>query len=249
MRKPIEIWFQDEARIGQKNGLVRQWARRGTRPRQPADQRYESAYLFGAICPARGTGAALALPFADTQAMQLHLDEIARTVKRGAHAALLLDRAGWHTTGALNIPKNITIIPGAEPRRKHLAVSAPDLALEPRLQHLRGDHRGRLRRLAQAHRPAPNHHIDRLARMGTRRSKVKALGITASLTQAGCGRRSRFCRARPSPAERRPHRPSRGAPPQGRNTTSRWREHAARLPRTVPELPQDGRPAAAPRRA
>jgi transposase len=89
---------------------VRQWATRGTRPRQPADQRYESAYLFGAICPARGTGAALALPFADTQAMQLHLDEIARTVKRGAHAVLLLDRAGWHTTGALKIPKNITMI-------------------------------------------------------------------------------------------------------------------------------------------
>ena len=42
--------------------------------------------------------------------MQLHLDEIARTVKRGAHAVLLLDRAGWHTTGALNIPKNITLI-------------------------------------------------------------------------------------------------------------------------------------------
>ncbi len=57
---------KDEARIGQKNGLVRQWARRGTRPQQPTDQRYESAYLFGAICPARGTGAALALPFADT---------------------------------------------------------------------------------------------------------------------------------------------------------------------------------------
>ena len=61
-RKPIEVWFQDEARIGQKNGQVRQWARRGTRPRQPADQRYENAYLFGAICPARGVGAALALP-------------------------------------------------------------------------------------------------------------------------------------------------------------------------------------------
>ena len=47
--KKIEIWFQDEARIGQKNGLVRQWARKGTRPLQPADQRYENAYLFGAI--------------------------------------------------------------------------------------------------------------------------------------------------------------------------------------------------------
>ena len=40
-----------------KNGLVRQWARRGTRPIQPADQRYDNAYLFGAICPARGVGA------------------------------------------------------------------------------------------------------------------------------------------------------------------------------------------------
>ena len=113
--KPIEIWFQDEARIGQKNGLVRQWAKRGTRPRQPADQRYESAYLpHPELVEGRrdlsGTGAALAMPFADTQAMQAHLEEIARTVARGAHAVLLLDRAGWHTSGALAVPKNITLI-------------------------------------------------------------------------------------------------------------------------------------------
>ena len=101
---------KDEARIGQKNGLVRQWARRGTRPRQPADQRYENAYLFGAICPAKGKGAALALPYADTEMMQLHLDEISRHVEKGAHAVLLLDRAGWHTTGKLDMPKNITPI-------------------------------------------------------------------------------------------------------------------------------------------
>jgi hypothetical protein len=107
---PIEIWFQDEARIGQKNGQVRQWARRATRPRQPADQRYDNAYLFGAICPARGVGAALALPHADTEAMQLHLDEISRHVANGAHAVLLLDRAGWHTTSHLDVPKNITPI-------------------------------------------------------------------------------------------------------------------------------------------
>ena len=107
---PIEIWFQDEARIGQKNGQVRQWAKRGTRPRQPADQRYDNAYLFGAICPAHGVGAALALPYADAEAMQLHLDEISRRVAEGAHAVLLLDRAGWHTARNLNVPKNITPI-------------------------------------------------------------------------------------------------------------------------------------------
>ena len=89
---------------------MRQWARRGSRPRQPADQRYESAYLFGAICPARGTGAALAMPYADSEAMQLHLVEVSSRVRRGAHAVLLLDRAGWHTTGRLVVPKNITLV-------------------------------------------------------------------------------------------------------------------------------------------
>ena len=107
---PVEIWFEDEARIGQKNGQVRQWARRGTRPRQPADQRYDNAYLFGAICPARGVGAALAPPYADADMMQLHLDEISRHVAQGAHAVLLFDRAGWHTTSKLDVPENITPI-------------------------------------------------------------------------------------------------------------------------------------------
>jgi DDE superfamily endonuclease len=77
---PVEIWFQDEMRIGQKNGLVYQWAKKGTRPRQPKDQRYANAYVFGAICPVRDLGTALVLPRADASAMQHHLDEISRCV-------------------------------------------------------------------------------------------------------------------------------------------------------------------------
>ena len=107
---PIEICFQDEARIGQKNGIVRQWARTGTRPRQPSDQRYENAYLFGAIRPARGVGAAIASPWVNTEAMQAHVDEIARNVASGAHAVLILDRAAWHVTSKLVMPTNITPI-------------------------------------------------------------------------------------------------------------------------------------------
>jgi transposase len=42
--------------------------------------------------------------------MQLHLDEISRNVAPGAHAVLLLDRAGWHTTSKLDAPDNITPI-------------------------------------------------------------------------------------------------------------------------------------------
>jgi len=70
---PVELWWQDELRLGQKNGLVRRWARTGSRPRQLRDQRYKSVYIFGAVCPARGTGAALVMPFANTDAMQAHL--------------------------------------------------------------------------------------------------------------------------------------------------------------------------------
>ena len=116
---PIEIWFQYEARIVQKNGLVRLRARRGTRPQQPADPRYENAYLFDANCQALGQGAALTLPFADTWAKQLQLDEISRHVAEGAHSVLILDRAGWHATAKLAMPANITPI--------HLPLRAAEL--------------------------------------------------------------------------------------------------------------------------
>jgi len=98
-------------RVGQKNKLTYCWAKKGTRPRVAHDQRTQSAYLFGAICPERGTGAALVLPSCNTQAMQLHLDELARQVTPGAHAVMLLDRAGWHSAKRLKVPANITLEP------------------------------------------------------------------------------------------------------------------------------------------
>lgn len=108
---PVEVWFQDEARIGQKNKLTRRWARRGTRPRAAHDQRTKWAWIFGAICPKRGVGAGLVMPWADTPAMQAHLEEISAAVAPGSHAVLVLDQAGWHMSGKLKIPENITIVP------------------------------------------------------------------------------------------------------------------------------------------
>src|SRR4030081_2429830 len=108
---PIEVWFQDEMRVGQKNSLVYQWARKGSRPRQPKDQRYENAYVFGAVCPSRDTGVALIMPQADTEAMQAHLEAIGRAVAPSAHALLILDKAGWHTTRKLPPPSNLTLVP------------------------------------------------------------------------------------------------------------------------------------------
>ena len=98
-------------RVGQKNKLTYLWARKGSRPRLAHDQRTQSAYLFGAVCPARGAGAGLVLPHCNTAAMQLHLDEIATQIAPAAHAILILDQAGWHTAKALSVPANITLMP------------------------------------------------------------------------------------------------------------------------------------------
>src|ERR1700739_1771205 len=84
---------KDEARIGQKNKITRRWAKRGTRPVAPSDQRTASAYIFGAIFSQEGKGAALVLPRCNSAAMSLHLAEIASCVAPGAHAVLMLDQA------------------------------------------------------------------------------------------------------------------------------------------------------------
>ena len=91
------------------------------RARHPATkarhQRYESTYVFGAVCPARDTGVALILPYANTAAMQRHLDEIAKHVAPGSHALMLLDNAGRHRTAKLKWPANLSpvFIPPACP--------------------------------------------------------------------------------------------------------------------------------------
>jgi len=96
------------------------WADKGTRPRRPKDTRYSSTYIFGAVCPARDTGAALIMPHVNVEAMNKHLAEIATQVKPGSHAVLILDGAGWHQTGAkLKVPDNISIL--------HLPPYCPEL--------------------------------------------------------------------------------------------------------------------------
>ena len=62
------------------------------------------------VCPKEGKGAALILPVCNTEAMNLHLLEIAKTVTPGTHAVLLVDQAGWHLSTRLVVPPNITII-------------------------------------------------------------------------------------------------------------------------------------------
>lgn len=144
-----------------------------------ADQRYQSAYLFGAICPARGKGAALSLPtprlcsFTSTRSAAMW--RAARTPCCYWTGRLAHDRqaesAEKHHAAAAAVAS-----PGTQPGRERLAISACQLALQPRLRRLRRHHRRRLRGLAEAHRPTRNNHINRNARVGSRRLSFMTLG-------------------------------------------------------------------------
>jgi hypothetical protein len=118
------------------------------------DNRHDSAYLFGVICPARAprlppdqvrgpapgqaVGAATIMPAANAEAMNEHLTEISTQVASGAHAVVVCDRAGRHQTGGrLRLPDTITLLP--------LPSFAPELnPMENVWEYLRGD---KLRRL------------------------------------------------------------------------------------------------------
>ena len=78
------------------------------RPRGVRDLRHQAVYLFGAVCPERDAGVALVLPTVSAAAMQATLDELAQAVSPGAHAVVLMDRAGWHIARELAIPANLT---------------------------------------------------------------------------------------------------------------------------------------------
>ena len=106
----VEVWFQDEARIGQKNSLTRVWGQTGSRPVAPKDLGFASAYLFGAVCPSQGKAAALIMPICNTAAMNHHLCEISSQVAADAHAVVILDGASWHKSHGLVVPSNITLL-------------------------------------------------------------------------------------------------------------------------------------------
>ena len=109
--KPVEVWFGDEARVGQQGTITRIWAKCGSRPRKLRDRRYDWAYLFGAICPERRVGAAVIMAEVNINAMDEHLAVISKQVSAGAIAVLVLDGAGWHASPRLNVPGNIVLLP------------------------------------------------------------------------------------------------------------------------------------------
>ena len=105
-----QLWCQDEARVGQGRTCHR-WYERGIRPPGLADRRFDSLCLFAACRPGTDQAFALALPEATTASMGLFLGSASPKSSSPAHAALVLDRAGWHVSRRLAVPGSLTLVP------------------------------------------------------------------------------------------------------------------------------------------
>jgi hypothetical protein len=128
--KKIEVWFQDEARVGQHGTITRLWAEKGTRPRATRQLQYEFSYIFGAVCPSRDLAVGLVMNEIGIDAMMVHLKMISEQVGPGKIAVIVLDRASWHKSKKLNCFNNILLLP--------LPAASPELnPVEQLWQYLR----------------------------------------------------------------------------------------------------------------
>ncbi len=108
----IELWCQDEHRIGLKPILRRVWARKGTRVRVIVRPRYQWMYLYGFVQPQSGKTSWLLMPTVNTQAFSLALAAFAHEqgVGPNKHLLLVLDQAGWHKSAELVIPDGLHLL-------------------------------------------------------------------------------------------------------------------------------------------
>jgi transposase len=106
----IRVFFEDEARFGQKGTITRVWAPKGSRPRAVRQIRYTSLYVLVAVCISTGVTSALIMPELNAEVLNLFLEQLSRELPAGVHAVLSWDGAGFHTSGDLVVPSNISLI-------------------------------------------------------------------------------------------------------------------------------------------
>jgi hypothetical protein len=157
--KAVEVWAEDEARLGLKPITRRVWWLRGCRPRSSGRTKYEWLYVYGFARPKTGETFTVLLPRVNVERMADAL------VAFAAHAdpdgkkllVLVVDNAGWHTAKRLAVPPNVRLhhlppcTPELQPVEPYWSLVREAVANETydRLGDLRRVVRRRCRRLAE----------------------------------------------------------------------------------------------------
>ena len=116
----VEVWAQDEARIGLKPTTRRIiWAEKNHRPVVKQHLGYEWLYLYGFVRLTTGDVEWLLLPAVNIPTFNLALEHFARAVGASEtnRIVLVLDGAGWHTSKDVVWPKELhpLVLPAYSP--------------------------------------------------------------------------------------------------------------------------------------
>jgi DDE superfamily endonuclease len=162
----VELWCEDEHRLGLKPIIRKVWSPIGQRPLVEVHQRYEWSYLYSFVRPKTGEVHWLILPTVNACVFSMALEHFAREVGAGTRRRILLvlDRAGWHTAKEVAVPEGIHLefLPPASPelqpseRRKAVALEQRRGG-QPPLREDRGVGGGARGALCSSVQPARGH--------------------------------------------------------------------------------------------
>ncbi len=113
---PVQVFSQDESRIGLHTIRRRRITARGVKPQGTIQQVYANCWVYGCVAPLTGERFFLLLPALNAAQMQIFIDAFAE-----AHAdtfnLLVLDNSGAHTAKRLKLPANVAFVfqPAASP--------------------------------------------------------------------------------------------------------------------------------------
>ena len=99
-RKRVEVWAEDEARLGLKPITRRVWWLKGCRPRSSGRTRYEWLYVYGFARPRTGETFTAILPRVNVERMAEALAAFAAHADPGGRKVLVLVTDGEHNVPA-----------------------------------------------------------------------------------------------------------------------------------------------------
>lgn len=108
--KRLRVYFQDESRFGQQGTNTNVWAKKGSRPTAVRQTEYEYLWVIGAACPETGHAEGLLSPQLNTAIINTFLEQFSATIPPDEHAVMIWDGAGFHTSKALRVPENVTLV-------------------------------------------------------------------------------------------------------------------------------------------
>lgn len=108
--KRLRVYFQDESRFGQQGTITNVWAKKGSRPTAVRQTEYEYLWVLGAVCPETGHAEGLLSPQLNTKIINEFLAQFSESLPADEHAVMVWDGAGFHTSGQLRVPHNITLV-------------------------------------------------------------------------------------------------------------------------------------------